>query len=136
MCDVCVYFLFFSSRSRHTRSTLVTGVQTCALPSARPVGKEKDKNSVSDTRYEDAINACLAHFEMKWPSLIAYRGIDRRGKTRSQMEVALQTLSLTGASGKTPTAKGMRPVLDHIRHQWTRKPWFNPRARAILGNSP
>src|SRR3546814_6625996 len=30
MC-VCVY-LFFSSRRRHTRCALVTGVQTCALP--------------------------------------------------------------------------------------------------------
>src|SRR3546814_2329672 len=28
---VCVYF-FFSSRRRHTRCALVTGVQTCALP--------------------------------------------------------------------------------------------------------
>src|SRR3546814_6430574 len=27
-----VYFVFFSSRSRHTRCALVTGVQTCALP--------------------------------------------------------------------------------------------------------
>src|SRR3546814_1437387 len=27
----CVYF-FFSSRRRHTRCSLVTGVQTCALP--------------------------------------------------------------------------------------------------------
>src|SRR3546814_5490501 len=26
------YFLFFSSRRRHTRCALVTGVQTCALP--------------------------------------------------------------------------------------------------------
>src|SRR3546814_9921350 len=37
ICDVCVYyhfvfFLFFSSRRRHTRCALVTGVQTCALP--------------------------------------------------------------------------------------------------------
>src|SRR3546814_7494435 len=33
---VCVYalwiFVFFSSRRRHTRCALVTGVQTCALP--------------------------------------------------------------------------------------------------------
>src|SRR3546814_7413399 len=29
--DRCVYF-FFSSRRRHTRCALVTGVQTCALP--------------------------------------------------------------------------------------------------------
>src|SRR3546814_14501836 len=30
--------LFFSSRSRHTRCALVTGVQTCALPISRPFG--------------------------------------------------------------------------------------------------
>src|SRR3546814_677399 len=28
----CLLFLFFSSRRRHTRCALVTGVQTCALP--------------------------------------------------------------------------------------------------------
>src|SRR3546814_7810750 len=32
MCGWCVDFLFFSSRRRHTRCALVTGVQTCALP--------------------------------------------------------------------------------------------------------
>src|SRR3546814_1534333 len=32
----CVWFLFFfSSRRRHTRCALVTGVQTCALPISR-----------------------------------------------------------------------------------------------------
>src|SRR3546814_7692352 len=30
-CAVCLFF-FFSSRRRHTRCALVTGVQTCALP--------------------------------------------------------------------------------------------------------
>src|SRR3546814_4156202 len=29
---MCVIFVFFSSRRRHTRCALVTGVQTCALP--------------------------------------------------------------------------------------------------------
>src|SRR3546814_1066828 len=34
MCRVLVFvlFFFFSSRRRHTRCALVTGVQTCALP--------------------------------------------------------------------------------------------------------
>src|SRR3546814_2820588 len=32
MIDLCIYFFFFSSRRRHTRCALVTGVQTCALP--------------------------------------------------------------------------------------------------------
>src|SRR3546814_6655983 len=40
MCDfrlsyLC-YFVFFSSRRRHTRCALVTGVQTCALPITPP----------------------------------------------------------------------------------------------------
>src|SRR3546814_8172367 len=30
--SVCVCVFFFSSRRRHTRCVLVTGVQTCALP--------------------------------------------------------------------------------------------------------
>src|SRR3546814_4791633 len=30
-------FFFFSSRRRHTRCALVTGVQTCALPISRPL---------------------------------------------------------------------------------------------------
>src|SRR3546814_8675517 len=29
---LCVFFVFFSSRRRHTSCALVTGVQTCALP--------------------------------------------------------------------------------------------------------
>src|SRR3546814_9701413 len=29
---VCLVYFFFSSRRRHTRCALVTGVQTCALP--------------------------------------------------------------------------------------------------------
>src|SRR3546814_6722524 len=32
MMDVCFFCFFFSSRRRHTRCALVTGVQTCALP--------------------------------------------------------------------------------------------------------
>src|SRR3546814_17698362 len=32
LCICFVFFFFFSSRRRHTRCALVTGVQTCALP--------------------------------------------------------------------------------------------------------
>src|SRR3546814_14114363 len=34
------YLLFFSSRRRHTRCALVTGVQTCALPISR-IGEQE-----------------------------------------------------------------------------------------------
>src|SRR3546814_9191553 len=33
---VCLCVFFFSSRRRHTRCALVTGVQTCALPICHP----------------------------------------------------------------------------------------------------
>src|SRR3546814_1738770 len=35
LCYGCVKDFFFSSRRRHTRCALVTGVQTCALPISR-----------------------------------------------------------------------------------------------------
>src|SRR3546814_5216666 len=39
--DISIYF-FFSSRSRHTRCALVTGVQTCALPILPRCGTHRD----------------------------------------------------------------------------------------------
>src|SRR3546814_7337614 len=48
MCIVEMFF-FFSSRRRHTRCALVTGVQTCALPiylRARPVRSRTDHRVV------------------------------------------------------------------------------------------
>src|SRR3546814_8134986 len=38
-CVLCLYvWFFFSSRRRHTRCALVTGVQTCALPISMTAG--------------------------------------------------------------------------------------------------
>src|SRR3546814_5318343 len=39
ICYVFCRFFFFSSRRRHTRCALVTGVQTCALPILIPVAE-------------------------------------------------------------------------------------------------
>src|SRR3546814_6921543 len=53
-------FFFFSSRRRHTRGALVTGVQTCALPisttaqSAEPEVKDLEKMTVTGTRIRGA----------------------------------------------------------------------------------
>src|SRR3546814_10375435 len=49
----CSYFLFFfSSRRRHTRCALVTGVQTCALPIST------DNPSIS--RVRNVLKACAS----------------------------------------------------------------------------
>src|SRR3546814_9061324 len=54
---LCVVF-FFSSRSRHTRCALVTGVQTCALPIYR-AGDDLALDLVGS-----AIDRCLAQVEV------------------------------------------------------------------------
>src|SRR3546814_5623850 len=40
-CGFYLHFFFFSSRRRHTRCALVTGVQTCALPIFERVGSPR-----------------------------------------------------------------------------------------------
>src|SRR3546814_15248021 len=48
-------YFFFSSRRRHTRCALVTGVQTCALPICRKPGYgERAQMMVAQLRLESA----------------------------------------------------------------------------------
>src|SRR3546814_4038121 len=57
-CDVrFVYFFFVSSRRRHTRCALVTGVQTCALPICLQSATLFDRN------FEDAAGLNAANFD-------------------------------------------------------------------------
>src|SRR3546814_8942002 len=48
--DVCIFLFcfFFSSRRRHTRCALVTGVQTCALPISAPAQAQRRRRSKSE----------------------------------------------------------------------------------------
>src|SRR3546814_17954484 len=62
---LCVLFcdcFFFSSRRRHTRCALVTGVQTCALPICSPYVSCEPSSPITAMRSwcfaTDAANAC------------------------------------------------------------------------------
>src|SRR3546814_1941935 len=59
--NLSVVFFFFSSRRRHTRCALVTGVQTCALPISYQIppglGGQVSVGSLTLPTY--AIFACL-----------------------------------------------------------------------------
>src|SRR3546814_8585990 len=51
MLDVYMFcFLFFSSRRRHTRCALVTGVQTCALPICLAFSPDESRLYVVESR--------------------------------------------------------------------------------------
>src|SRR3546814_5925355 len=73
VCYVCLIFkrFFFSSRRRHTRCALVTGVQTCALPIYDDCLQELrwlyDRRNLAESRADLA--QWLARWSAKYPRL-------------------------------------------------------------------
>src|SRR3546814_7841163 len=63
---LCSIVFFFSSRRRHTRCALVTGVQTCALP-IWPGGGRDGGGGVGSTLRKRSVGAPL-------PLLVSLRG--------------------------------------------------------------
>src|SRR3546814_999053 len=55
--DLFCLFFFFSSRRRHTRCALVTGVQTCALPISWPGWRRSIPMAPTPTTCSTAIGA-------------------------------------------------------------------------------
>src|SRR3546814_10287267 len=63
ICCVCSLFVFFvSSRRRHTRCALVTGVQTCALPI---LCERPRRVSLSRRRYEPDRGGAIAQWRSR-----------------------------------------------------------------------
>src|SRR3546814_4317182 len=56
---ICVFC--FSSRRRHTRCALVTGVQTCALPICRGLVEGVAARMPRRSRFENQISRASAH---------------------------------------------------------------------------
>src|SRR3546814_10466855 len=69
-----VLFLFFSSRRRHTRCALVTGVQTCALPiSTTRTGTAR---SARHERAASASPRCAGRDSSAAPFLVVFLGAE------------------------------------------------------------
>src|SRR3546814_2276324 len=70
-CITNCFFVFFSSRRRHTRCALVTGVQTCALPISMKQGAMErmvsdmtpGHTASMDQKVHDWLTANLGHVE-------------------------------------------------------------------------
>src|SRR3546814_3156367 len=60
-CLVEFVYFFFSSRRRHTRCALVTGVQTCALPICRP-----SQESLMSTAVKRRLVPTSTHWGTYW----------------------------------------------------------------------
>src|SRR3546814_7657375 len=77
---------FFSSRRRHTRCALVTGVQTCALPILSPFGKKISSSATQKpltfkerwtlhASHQNGVN-CPWNGAEKWKSLSSPFGLN------------------------------------------------------------
>src|SRR3546814_4449335 len=62
-------FFFFSSRRRHTRCALVTGVQTCALPIFRPIANAllRDVRQRAEAKHLRAVASRCDAFLTSYP---------------------------------------------------------------------
>src|SRR3546814_3009046 len=75
-------FFFFSSRRRHTRCALVTGVQTCALPISDIVTTQEEKG------IEEAITGGVKKEEGKPAGMLSPRGqMTTDPRTNSVIEI-------------------------------------------------
>src|SRR3546814_5258063 len=66
-CVLCVLF-FFSSRRRHTRCALVTGVQTCALPISVAV-QHRRRSGMAPGHFLHETPQCMQHVAEGLPRL-------------------------------------------------------------------
>src|SRR3546814_16181626 len=111
--DVCVefrcVFFFFSSRRRHTRCALVTGVQTCALPiliygQVRIIYHDLGKNLPVPTRGLDAVlsrseerrvgKECVSTCRSRWSPAHLKKKNSRGRKSRVLMKQGLTRLTI------------------------------------------
>src|SRR3546814_6024885 len=68
-----IFYFFFSSRRRHTRCALVTGVQTCALPIyrlARMATQEMGKTYASAIAEVEKCVAGFRHYARNGPAML------------------------------------------------------------------
>src|SRR3546814_19155649 len=81
------FVFFFSSRRRHTRCALVTGVQTCALPISAPcnqIGRRSARRSRANVQVDGAVTAIGRPDQ---PARIAAQRYDARFVLRPLMVV-------------------------------------------------
>src|SRR3546814_8224059 len=123
---VCVVVLFFSSRRRHTRCALVTGVQTCALPiymAAQSMQRalKADLDKLPERLASDRVQAALAAGDLAAAGTAlgdGWKGVEEAAVLPPGLEQAYEGLPKTGFGRIAVLEAAMtedKPVLWAIR---------------------
>src|SRR3546814_5579774 len=99
-------FFFFSSRRRHTRCALVTGVQTCALPIS---GQFLADAITAYTAFEGALAALLHRERTGEGQLVQVNMLD------AMAAVQMQEISVHTVGGKAQTRSAEPHAHSYIR---------------------
>src|SRR3546814_19939588 len=98
-----LFLFFFSSRRRHTRCALVTGVQTCALPISQP-GAKPGRHRSFVTMAGPALRHSLHPVAEKAPSTGAFMTAKLPEPDLNYMQrVLLEMLAIPSPTGFTDT---------------------------------
>src|SRR3546814_4036918 len=96
-CSRCMVTFFFSSRRRHTRCALVTGVQTCALPIYVDPG---GANLQSITAYREAKSGDTLDIDSLPINLVSFIAHTRQKQFSEELQ-------LSGKSGRLEWIGGL-----------------------------
>src|SRR3546814_1040122 len=93
-CVICVSSFFFSSRRRHTRCALVTGVQTCALPICGETVAQIEATAAAMTNIENPAQLCVQRFLVIETFILPRdRVVDRCPKRSEERRVGKECVS-------------------------------------------
>src|SRR3546814_2757456 len=114
----CVFF--FSSRRRHTRCALVTGVQTCALPiyvqRLRTLGIEVSVGHRAENLGKARVLVCSSAIRGGNPEVDAARAkllpVVRRAEMLGELMRLKWSIAVGGTHGKTTTTSMVAALLD------------------------
>ncbi|RQH04142.1 hypothetical protein [Paraburkholderia dinghuensis] len=103
-------------------------IDACTVTHTKPVGGQKQLNGFIGKNYEDDIFEILRLFDMKWPSWVAETAIDRADNTIHtgiSLRLSPTRLLLTfHLAPKGTRLLRLKALLDHIRHQLFRQPYY------------
>src|SRR3546814_6016619 len=107
----CVSYFFFSSRRRHTRCALVTGVQTCALPISRAGGAPTLAVAMAEIFSHvvggPAMKAFWYHFAILFEALFILTAVDAGTRAGRFMLQDLIALAVPGFKDTKTIAPGI-----------------------------